>query len=253
MLIEHISVSRKQCYEQCPIQYKYRYHEKVQSNEPIADHFVYGTLIHKIVEEYIKEQGKKEIYQIALDIFKNKILLEDNTPNPQLPEQYKKNLKLHLNNLKKLSDQIGYDGYLEWDFFYDLEPPNKKCIKGFIDRLIIRDEKYFILDYKTTKKGMWRKNQNTIRNDLQLRIYSRIVQKTFNAKPENIRAALFYILDSDLISTKFTEESLEMAEKELLDTYNEIKNIDVNDIFGKTGNHCRFCQYKKICPYYSLT
>lgn len=252
MLIEHISVSRKQCYEQCPIQYKYKYHEKIQSNEPIADHFVYGTLIHKIVEEYIKEQGKKEIYQIALDVFKNKILLEDSKTNPQLPEQYKKNLKLHLNNLKKLSDQIGYDGHLEWDFFYDLDSPNKKCIKGFIDRLIIRGEKYFILDYKTTKKGMWRKNQNTIRNDLQLRIYSRIVQKTFNVKAENIRAALFYILDSDLISTKFTEESLATAEKELLDTYNEIKDIDVNNVFGKTGNHCRFCQYRKICPYYSI-
>ena len=252
MIIEHVSVSRKQCYDQCPAQYKYKYHDKIISNEPTADHFTYGSIVHKVVEEYIKGQGKKNIQKIALELLKGEILLENNTKSPQLPDQYKKNFPIHLNNLKKISDQIGYDGHLEWQFLYDLEPPNKKFIKGFIDRLIIRGEKFFILDYKTTKKGMWRKNQNTIRNDLQLRTYARIIQKTLGAKPENIRAALFYVIDSELISTRFTEESLSSAEQELIQTYDEIQNSQPNEVMGRTGNHCKFCQFKKICPFYSL-
>lgn len=244
-----MSVSRKQCYNQCPYQYRYKYHDKIEVDEPIADHFVYGTIIHKIVEDYIRCQGQKSIHEIA-----KTVLLSPNEKGilTPIPQQYNKKFPIHLENLKKLSDQIGYDGELEWPFLHDLDPPNQRCVKGFIDRLIIRGEKYFVLDYKTTKKGMWRKNSNTIRNDLQLRTYARIIQKTFGAKPENIRAALFYVEGAEIVSAKFTEEQLISAEKELFDTYIEIENLKAEEAAGRLGNHCKFCVYRKICPWYSL-
>ncbi|MFX5760977.1 PD-(D/E)XK nuclease family protein, partial [Acinetobacter baumannii] len=79
-----------------------------------------------------------------------------------------------------------------------------------------------IIDYKTTKKGMWRKDTNTIRKDLQLRCYGRVVQREFGAKAENIMAALYYLEGGNLVATKFTEQSLASSEKELLDAYNQI-------------------------------
>lgn len=253
MNIEHISVSRKQCYDTCKAQYKYRYHLKIISEEPTADHFTYGKIVHKVAECFVQEKGKKEISQIASDVLSGKIFLEGTNKSPPLPVQYIDKFPVHLKNIKNLTERIGFDGFLEWEFNYDLDDPNKRMIKGFIDRLIIRGDKFFILDYKTTKKGPWRKTKNTIRKDLQLRCYGKIVQKHFSAKAENIMAALYYLEGPNLISTSFTQESLDSAHTELLETYKEINNMNPDHVIGTSGNHCRFCDYKKTCPFYDVS
>jgi CRISPR/Cas system-associated exonuclease Cas4 (RecB family) len=250
MNIEHISVSRKQCFDTCHAQYKYRYHLKIISNEPVADHFTYGKIIHKVAEHYVMEKGKKPIEEIASEVLNGKIMLEQNNPSPPLPSQYKKKLPIHLENVKTITDRIGFDGELEWEFNYDIDPPNNKKIKGFIDRLIIRGDKFFILDYKTTKQGMWRKNKGNIGKDLQLRTYGKIIQNHFGAKPENIKAALFYLEGSEIVSTGFTQESLDSAQQELIETYDRIVSSDPSLVVGSVGNHCRFCDYRKVCTFY---
>lgn len=250
MNIEHISVSRKQCFDTCQAQYKYRYHLKIVSDQPVADHFTYGKIVHKVAEHYVMEKGKIPIETIASEVLNGKILLEANNPSPPLPSQYKQKFPIHLKNIKTITDKIGFDGELEWEFNYDLQSPNNKKIKGFIDRLIIRGDKYFILDYKTTKQGIWRKNKSNISKDLQLRTYGKIVQNTFGAKPENIKAALFYLEGSEIVSTGFTQESLDSAQQELIDTYDQIAYTDPVIVLGSVGSHCRFCDYRKICTFY---
>jgi len=253
MDIEHISVSRKQTFDECPAKYNYRYHQKIVTLEPTQDYFTYGKIIHKVAEYYVKEQGKRDIALIANDVLSGGIFLEFNKPSPPLPDAYKNKFPQHLKNLKSLSDRIGYDGELEYEFIHDLDPPNNCLVKGVIDRLIIRNGKYFILDYKTTKKGFFRKNSNTIRKDLQLRSYARVLQKLFNVKAEDIRAALYYVEGPDLVPTKFTEESLETAEQELIGSYKTIKEMLPDDAHGKVGDQCRRCEFRKTCVFYSLT
>lgn len=253
MDIEHISVSRKQTFDECPARYKYRYHEKIVSLEPTPDYLIYGKIVHKVAEHYVKEQGKKDIGLIASEVLSGKILLEQNSASPPLPPAYKNKFPDHLKNVKNLSDRIGYDGHLEYEFLYDLDPPNECFVKGVVDRLIIRGDKYFILDYKTTKKGFYRKTPNTIRKDLQLRCYARVLQKVFGAQAENIKAALYYLEGGNLIATRFTDESLITAEQELLETYRNIKEMHPDDAYGRVGDQCRRCDYRKSCPFYSLT
>lgn len=251
LICEHISVSRKQLWDSCQQAYKFKYHLKLKPQGPVAPHFVYGKVVHKIAEVYVLGQGQNSIESIASDVLNGKIETEPGAGPPVLLAEYQKKLPSHLKNLKKLSDEIGYDGHLEWPFSYDLEPPNKRCIIGFIDRLIIRGDKYFILDYKTTKKGFWRKDSNTIRKDLQLRCYARIVQKQFGAKAENIRGALYY-LDGDLVSTKFNDDALESAEREMHEAYNQITSMNPDDVYGRVNDQCKRCDWRKICPSYSL-
>jgi len=253
LICEHISVSRKQTWNECQAKYKFRYHLKVPVEGPVQPYFVYGKLVHKIAEVYVQEQGQRAIEDIAQDCLHGIIEVEKGQGPPVLEASYKKKLPEHVRNLKQLSDRIGFDGHLEWQFHYDLQPPDQHFITGFIDRLIIRGDKYFILDYKTTKKGFYRKNANTIRNDIQLRCYARVVQKEFGAKAENIRAALYYLEGGDLIATKFSEESLISAEQELHDAYNEIIGTHPDDVYGRVNDQCRRCDYRKICPFYSLT
>lgn len=248
---EHMSVSRRQTWEECPAKYKFRYHLKVVSDEPIQPYFTYGKLVHKIAEVYVQEQGKVSIENITSDCLSGKIEIEKNEPPPVLDGEYKKKLPSHVKNIKEFTDRIGYDGYLEWPFRYDLDPPNELNLVGFIDRLVVRKDQYFIIDYKTTKKGKWRKNRSNIHKDLQLRCYAKVVQKEFGAKAENIRAALFYLDGADLISTRFTEDSIASAEEELRATFKQIIKTPPNSVQGNVGDHCRRCDYRNICPFFS--
>jgi CRISPR/Cas system-associated exonuclease Cas4 (RecB family) len=169
---------------------------------------------------------------------------------PKIPTEYKVRMPSHLKSIDTITNQIGFDGQLEWDFKYDLDPPNNKLVVGFIDRLIRKKDNFFILDYKTTKKGKFRKDKNSIRDDLQLKTYARIVQKQFDVPAENINTALYYLEGGNLISTKFSQKQLEDAERILLECYNDIKEADPNQVWGNVGNHCYRCEYANICPFF---
>jgi CRISPR/Cas system-associated exonuclease Cas4 (RecB family) len=57
----------------------------------------------------------------------------------------------------------------------------------------------------------------------------------------------------DLVPTKFNENIIKKTETLLLETYNQINNKEPDEAYGKVGQHCRRCDYRKICPFYSLT
>lgn len=245
-----MSVSRKTVWDECKKKYYFKYHLKVEPDEPEPFYFTYGKIIHKIAEEYVGSNGKQNINEISGLILNKKIPLEENVFAPDLPIEYKMRMPEHIKAIDRITKQIGFDGELEWSFKYDLDPPNNKLVIGFIDRLIRRKDNFFILDYKTTKKGKFRKNKNTIKDDLQLRTYARIVQKQFDVPAENINTALYYLEGGDLISTKFSQKSLESAERILLDSYESIVSADPEKVWGTVGNHCFRCEYSKICPFF---
>ena len=251
MDITHISVSRKKCFDTCAQQYKYRYHLKLPrpGEEPI--YFIYGKIVHKIAEEYVRLKGEQSVGDISKDVLRGKIEIEDGQVAPELPPDYKRKLTRHLRAIQNLTERIGYDGQLEYPFRYDLDPPHEKNIVGFLDRLIIRGDKAWIIDYKTTKKGKWRVNSTTVKQDLQLRAYARVVQREFGLKPENISAALYYLEGEEIVSAKYSEASLILVEKDLLDAYDEIKAADPDKVWGRVGWHCKNCDYATVCPFYT--
>lgn len=250
MDINHISVSRKKCFELCQAQYKFRYHLKLASPGPSPFYFVYGNIVHKIAEVYVESRGKTPIGDICKDVLRGKILLENEAKCPEIPEDYQKKLQKHLRAIQNLTEKIGTDGLVEYEFRYDLDPPNGKCVTGFIDRLIVKDEKAFIIDYKTTKKGKWRVNKETVKEDIQLRMYSRVVQREFGLKAENIKAALFYLEGEELVAAQYSQESLDAVENDLKNTFFRIEGTDADKVWGSVGWHCKQCDYGSICPFY---
>lgn len=248
-----MSVSRKTVWDECKKKYYYKYHLKLDPEQDEPFYFTYGKIIHKIAEEYVAAQGDKKLKNITESVVNGDIPIERSADNPvfapKIPMEYKIRMASHLNNLEKITKEIGFDGHLEWDFKHDLDPPNNKLVIGFIDRLIRRKDNFFILDYKTTKKGKFRKDERSIKTDLQLRTYAKIVQNKFQVPAENINTALYYLEDGKLISSKFTQNSLDEAEKILLDCYDEIVQMSPNDAWGNVGSHCPRCEYYKICPF----
>jgi CRISPR/Cas system-associated exonuclease Cas4 (RecB family) len=251
MNITHISVSRKQVFDECQQKYKYKYHLSLDSGEPEPIYFAYGSIVHKIAEEYVRAKGERHITDVAQDVLDGKIELEPGVKALPLSGEYKKKLPEHLKAIAKITQQTGFDGELEYEFKYDLDPPHGRFVTGYIDRLIQKGDKFWILDYKTTKQGWWRKGPKDIVNDLQLRVYARVVQRNFGAKAENIKAALYYLDGAELVGVCFTEQSLKQAEEELLQTYLDIQNTPADLAKGKVGNHCQRCDYKKICPFFT--
>lgn len=250
MNIEHISVSRSKTFKQCAQLYKFKYHLKIPNPGEEQFYFTYGKIVHKIAETYVEEKAKRSLAEISTDVLRGKIEIEPGKVAPPLPKDYQRRLNGHLRSIQTLTEQIGADGILEYKFRYDLDPPNEKFVTGFIDRLIIKGDKAFIIDYKTTKKGPYRETAESIVFDLQLRCYARVVQKEFGIEPQNIKAALLYLEGGNLVATKFNQDSLLRAEQELLDCYNEIKDADPDRVWGKTGMHCSRCEYNKMCPFY---
>jgi CRISPR/Cas system-associated exonuclease Cas4 (RecB family) len=257
MFIEHLSHSRANLFEECELKYNYKYHERIKLDEPEPIYFLYGKVIHKFAEEYVLNKGQRPAPAILQDILTGTIPLErkegGDYGRPDLPIEYLARLKNEVINVTKICNKLGFEGEVEWPFDYDLDPPNKKRIIGFIDRLIPLHggKKFVIVDYKTTKVSPWRKDQNTIKKDMQLKTYARIVQKHFNVPGENIAACLHYVLDDKVVGVQsFNDKDLEHTEKILLDTYNQISDTPPESARPNIGRHCTRCEFVKICRAY---
>jgi len=252
MLIESISVSRNKLWEECPQRYKYKYHLKVPSPEPTPVYFDYGKIIHKIIELHTLNKGTKDIGKIIQGVLGGEILI-DGHPCPQLPLEYKQKLPAHIKSYMKLAEKIGTEGLVEWKFQFDLDPPHGRYLLGFIDRIIQKGNQFFILDWKTTKKGPWREDKHTIKESLQLQTYARVVQRLFNADPGKITAALYFLEGAELIGATYSDNTLDLVESKLREAHKVIAAADPDHVQGNVGQHCKRCEYRKMCPFYSLT
>jgi RecB family exonuclease len=255
MNIEHISVSRKSVWDTCHEQYKFKYHLKTPVEGPEPIYFAYGKMVHKIAEEYVSRGDPNAFNDIVNDVRSGKIEIQEGQVAPKLDSEYSKKFINHCKNLKNFTAKIGLDqpGDTEYQFTYDLLPPKKYNVTGFIDRIVIKGNKYFILDYKTTKKGPWRKNHDTVLHDLQLRLYANVIHRNFGVDPQNIHCCLFYLDggEGEVVGATYNLQALKEAEKELLEAYIQIHEMDPNVVRGTVGAHCNRCDFKKQCRFYS--
>ncbi len=250
MNINHLSVSRTQLWDECKQKYKFKYHLEIKSLEPEPPYFAYGKVVHKAIEEFIKAKGTIDIHAILKQILNGEILVEPNQQGkPNIPADYLARLPAEMHAFMQLTHQIGTEGICEWAFNYDLDPPHNKMLYGLIDRLIIKDNKIFILDYKTTRKSKWRKDSRTIAGDLQLRTYAMVASDFYKIDAKDIKCSLFYLEGAEICAAKFTQETLNNTRQYLLNVYNSIVAAAPDEVIGNVGSHCSRCDFKKVCPW----
>ena len=242
--INYLSFSQIEAFNNCPLQYRYRFLQKIPVLPSGAQSF--GGSIHKTLKEFgesIKDRKKltqKDLLAI-LETNWSSIGYASKAHEQKMKQQAEKML---VNFYKDFNPKVKIMA-LEQPFTLKIAPNLK--IAGKIDRI---DEKkdgtLEIIDYKTGKVM----EQKEVDKSLQMTVYALAAtdKGIYGKKPEKV-VLTFYFLDAgEKKSTKRTTEQLAQAKKEIL---NKAQEVAASSFEPTPSKLCDFCEYKLICEAWS--
>lgn len=231
------SATSLKAYLQCKRKFYLQYILKLKEHEISLKPKGYelGDIIHKILYEYFEK---------SLDSFERleELFVKYTQKNPFLTlelEVWKKKIYKVFENEKQRFENIQIL-HKELPFNMTYQGIN---IKGAIDRIDKQDDKYLVIDYKTSSSLKVDSLKNYEKScDFQLEFYYLAVQELY--KTLNIES--FYY---DLNSAKLLKEEALDAKLELLNTiFNSFKQTkEINFEKCEDKALCSFCSYKIIC------
>lgn len=271
------SYSKLEVFKNCPLQYRYKYIEKKYSQDTSIA-LELGSLCHYVLEQ----KGRMVAAKQKVDYDKlNNILLDGVS---EVDEKTKEKL-LGVSQLKrkyfevwheadnasgasydekiKLFDQVLHKEMedTEWESTYFERPfefvwDNKVILKGFIDRIDVKDGQYRTVDYKTSKKVY---EQSKLATSLQFGIYALAILNEFGVLPAESKYRFILIDDEQYALTKGWEKRLI---KVLDKVFGDIEASGKKEIFVPKPtplcHWCNFCQtnpeatiYRNECEYFS--
>ncbi len=233
-----ISASSVKSFDQCPRKYFFNYIQRAPKKQ--WDHFDLGNICHKTLEIFHKIYKKEGTKKRSLDKIMSyafSVIRQDfkHVTDSMLLEA--KNMLLdYLQFVKKNGMPIvkGVETPFEFNITEDI------LIRGFIDRIdIMKDGRFRIIDYKTTKNVKYL-------DKFQLLVYGLWLQREYPSV-DSFRGS--YVLlrhGSKLKDYDFNINDVEKTKKELI-TY--AKNIrEENDWTPIPTILCNWCDFKEICP-----
>ena len=241
-------------YISCPIKYLFRNLIQLPSDYP--SHLIFGTLIHKSLEQFFTESKKQKM------ILDKKTLVgfyEKNINNSNLNEDdYEKYLEKGLSVLNDYYDQYCND----WVFDVDTEQKIKKQfqlengeeirLSGDVDKIEYLDSeiegKINLIDYKTGKTYSEKQKDEKSALDRQI-IFYHLLLDGYKNNNYSINKAVLDFVEINKKSDSFEPRELHVEEKqveELKQLINKVSNEIISGEFIDKG-----CQ-KKDCEYCNL-
>ena len=243
--INYLSYSQIDIFDTCPLQYRYRYIQRIPAPPSGAQSF--GDAIHKTLFSFYRmaKEGKNLTKDDLLG------LLDENWS----PLGYAS--KAHEEKMKRKGGEIltgffekAYDPKrlprdLEQIFTIRVAPDFK--IGGKIDRVDeLENGKIEIIDYKTGRVP----TPIQVEKSLQMTVYALAAQDEgiYGKRAEEVILSFYFFDIQDKISSQRTEKDLAEAKTLLLEKKKEIEKSDFSPI---PGPWCDFCDYKLICEAWS--
>ena len=232
----HVSYSQLDTFKMCPLKYSYRYIIRLPTKPSFATSF--GTSLHNTLKDFYRllMDGQKVSIAILEDLYgKNWVNLGYQSKAHE-NKQKKKGFNMLRNYYETNSKPFIVPAFIEKDFSLKIGP---YMLKGRIDRIDeIDNGVYEIIDYKTGKS----KREESVNKDIQLSIYAMACEEIYGIKVA--RAGWYFLEDGE---RKVREKPVDSA-KTREEIIAMIKNIEESDFAPDKGFHCKFCDYKIVCP-----
>ena len=246
------SNSRLGSFEKCPLQYRYRYIDRIKRDVFGIEAFM-GNRVHEALEFLYTEVGRKHTPKVGAVVahYHERWAAEYHPEKVRIvrghlhAEDYRlegENCVRYFYDEETPFDQAETLG-LEAKFQFALDPNGRYAVMGFIDRLARTGPGvYEVHDYKT---GASRPSDEDLRRDRQLSLYQMAVKDKYPDATE-VRLVWHYLqLRENRVSSR-TEAELEAHRKQAIRLIDTIEAA--RDYPARESALCRWCEYRDICP-----
>ena len=246
------SHSRLSTFEQCPLKFKFRYIDKLESEIKQSIEGFLGNKVHDSLEFIYKESCKgrtvelDELIEFYIHVWNKeytneiKVIKEELTAEHYFEKGVKFLIDYFTENYPFNDNTIAVEKQIIIDL--DKENPGKYKLQGYIDRLVHDKEKniFEIHDYKTGQI----KTQEDLDKDRQLALYSLGIRESF---PEASDVHLiWHFLDlNKKMSSRRTLEELNQLKQDIINLI--IKIESTNEFPACPSALCGWCEFKGYC------
>ena len=245
------SNSRLSAFEKCPLQYKYRYIDRIRTGTEGIEAFL-GKRVHETLEKLYRDLLMSRLTSMdeLVDFYHGRWDTEYSDNVTIVRTEYT------AGHYRSIGDRCIANYYLHYEPFdqsatlgleervhFALDPENKYRLQGFIDRLACAGPGiYEIHDYKT---GSTLPSDQDLGRDRQLSLYQMAVQQRFPDAAE-VRLIWHYLaFDQELRSSR-TDRDLDLHRAK---TARLIDRIEAATEYPpRESALCRWCEYRSICP-----
>lgn len=247
------SYSRLKTFEQCPLKYKYTYHDKAERDFANSIESFMGSRVHETLEMLYKDlkHQKLNTKEQVLNHYK-RIWKENFTDNLKLVKEQYSEKEYYKMGLKYLEDYYeshkpfdsDYTLGLEQEVYIDLFNDEKYILKGYVDRLAVKENTLIIHDYKTSSTLP---TENEINLDKQLTLYALALQGKYS-DIKNIELVWHYLaFDKDIKITR-TDNDYEHLKEEIKNKIDKIESVSSEEFTPKESILCDWCEFASLCP-----
>ncbi len=247
------SHSRLATYENCPLQYKYAYVEKVELEPEVetVETFM-GSRVHEALEKFYRDLKLSKVNALE-DLLayyeesweKNwsediKIVRKEYSAQ-NYRDTGRKCTADYYNRYKPFSDSRTLA--LEQIIFIEIEGYK---LRGFIDRLAQKkDEYYEIHDYKTSQ---YLPMQRYFDEDRQLALYQIGVENLWG-DAKSVDLIWHYLVHDKEIRSKRSAAAMARLKAEVAALIEQMEKSEEEDKFpAKESELCSWCKYQTLCP-----
>jgi len=245
------SHSRLSTFENCSLQYKFKYIDKIKPDFEQSIEGFLGNQVHNILEWiYIQaKQGNSVELDSALQRYiqnwnKNYSPAIKIVKDLDAKHYFDLGVKFLIDYHPKYYPFKDNTIATEHKIFVDLDSEGKYKLIGFIDRLVYNQEKniFEIHDYKTSG---FLKSQAELDKDRQLALYSMAIRKNF-PDAEEVHLIWHFLAHNKKIISKRTDEQLEKLRQEIIQL---IQKIELTTEFKPNPSIlCKWCEFRSKCP-----
>lgn len=247
------SHSRLSTYENCPLQYKFRYIDRIKLEEEWESIEAFmGSRVHDVLEKLYQD-----LKVTKLNTLEEMLSHYDDLWKKEWSDDVRVVKKGYTaENYKDTGAKCITDYYKRYEPFDDsttlsleqrimVDIDGHKLV-GYIDRLSHRGEgQYEIHDYKTSG---YLPAQDYFDSDRQLALYKIGVEELWG-DAESVDLIWHYLVQDKEIRSMRTSEEIEALKSEVVSVIETVEQAEEGDDFPAVESGlCGWCEYQELCP-----